>query len=142
MKTISILLISSGLAVGAVRTSHAATSPDAPHALLPSAPRTVVIRETETPPLIRAGRSSRRQRAPGAGQPRPVPEIMPAAVHPVLSVSAPGRAAGGWASRAVLPLQDHDFYAERTVVAAHGPMAAQRGRRLAVCHARSMLGIR
>jgi hypothetical protein len=39
MKTISILLISSGLAVGAVTTSHAATSPDAPHALLPSAPR-------------------------------------------------------------------------------------------------------
>ena len=55
MKTISILLISSGLAVGAVTTSHAATSPDAPHALLPSAPRTVVVRETETPPLIRAG---------------------------------------------------------------------------------------
>lgn len=55
MKTISILLISSGLAVGAVTTSHAATSPDAPHTLLPSAPRTVVIRETETPPVIRAG---------------------------------------------------------------------------------------
>jgi type IV secretory pathway VirB9-like protein len=55
MKTISILLISSGLAVGAVTTSHAATSPDAPHVLLPSAPRTVVVRETETPPLIRAG---------------------------------------------------------------------------------------
>jgi type IV secretory pathway VirB9-like protein len=55
MKTISILLISSGLAVGAVTTSHAATSPDAFHVLLPSAPRTVVVRETETPPLIRAG---------------------------------------------------------------------------------------
>jgi type IV secretory pathway VirB9-like protein len=55
MKTISILLISSGLAVGTVTTSHAATSPDASHALLPSAPRTVVVRETETPPLIRAG---------------------------------------------------------------------------------------
>src|SRR5260370_6234258 len=55
MKTLSILLISSGLAVGAVTTSLAATTSDAPHALLPSAPRTVVIRETETPPVIRAG---------------------------------------------------------------------------------------
>src|SRR5580658_6579592 len=55
MKTLSILLISSGLAVGAVTTSLAATTPDAPHPLLPSAPRTVVVRETETPPLIRAG---------------------------------------------------------------------------------------
>src|ERR1700761_6125929 len=55
MKTLSILLISSGLAVGAVTTSLAATTPDAPHTLLPSAPRTVVIRETETPPVIRAG---------------------------------------------------------------------------------------
>src|ERR1700678_644907 len=55
MKTLSILLISSGLAVGAVTTSLAATTPDAPHTLLPSAPRTVVVRETETPPLIRAG---------------------------------------------------------------------------------------
>src|SRR5580704_1438948 len=51
MKTISILLMSSGLAVGAVTTSQAATSPT----LLPSAPRTVVIHETETPPVIRAG---------------------------------------------------------------------------------------
>ena len=51
MKTISILLISSGLAVGAVTTSQAATTPT----LLPSAPRTVVIHETETPPVIRAG---------------------------------------------------------------------------------------
>src|SRR5277367_1298707 len=55
MKTLSILLISSGLAVGVVTTSLAATTPDAPHTLLPSAPRTVVIRETETPPVIRAG---------------------------------------------------------------------------------------
>src|SRR6202789_2944945 len=55
MKTLSLLLISSGLAVGAVTTSLAATTPDAPHTLLPSAPRTVVIRETETPPVVRAG---------------------------------------------------------------------------------------
>ena len=55
MKTLSILLISSGLAVGAVTNSLAATTPDAPHTLLPSAPRIVVIRETETPPVIRAG---------------------------------------------------------------------------------------
>jgi hypothetical protein len=55
MKTLSLLLISSGLAVGAVTTSLAATTPDTPHTLLPSAPRTVVIRETETPPIIRAG---------------------------------------------------------------------------------------
>src|SRR5271163_3491139 len=55
MNTLSLLLISSGLAVGAVTTSLAATTPDAPHTLLPSAPRTVVIRETETPPVIRAG---------------------------------------------------------------------------------------
>jgi type IV secretory pathway VirB9-like protein len=55
MKTLSLLLISSGLAVGAVTTSLAATTPDAQHTLLPSAPRTVVITETETPPVIRAG---------------------------------------------------------------------------------------
>jgi type IV secretory pathway VirB9-like protein len=51
MKTISILLISSGLAVGAVTTSQASPPPT----LLPSAPRTVVIHETEAPPVIRAG---------------------------------------------------------------------------------------
>src|SRR6266702_1344407 len=55
MKTLSILFVSSGLAIGAVTTSLAATTPDAPHTLLPSATRTVVIRETETPPVIRAG---------------------------------------------------------------------------------------
>jgi type IV secretory pathway VirB9-like protein len=55
VKTLSTLFISSSLAVGAVPTGLAATTPDAPHTLLPSAPRTVVIRETETPPVIRAG---------------------------------------------------------------------------------------
>jgi type IV secretion system protein VirB9 len=55
MKPLSILFLSSALAVGAVTTSLAAKTPDAPHTLFPSAPRTVVIRETETPPVIRAG---------------------------------------------------------------------------------------
>src|ERR1700736_1870704 len=55
MKTLSILLISSGLAVGVVTTSLAATTPDAPHTLLPSAPRTIVVMDSDPPPLIRAG---------------------------------------------------------------------------------------
>src|SRR5215475_14405918 len=52
MKSISILLISYGLAVGAVSTYAAAA--DNLHTLLPSAPRAVVIREAETPPIVRA----------------------------------------------------------------------------------------
>jgi type IV secretion system protein VirB9 len=55
MKPPSILFLGSALAVGAGTTSLAATNPGAPHTLFPSAPRTVVIRETETPPVIRAG---------------------------------------------------------------------------------------
>jgi type IV secretory pathway VirB9-like protein len=61
MKTFPILVLSSGLAIGAVTNTFAATpnaatttTPDTKH-LLPSAPRTVVILDTETPPVIRAG---------------------------------------------------------------------------------------
>jgi type IV secretory pathway VirB9-like protein len=61
MKKFPILILGSGLAIGAVTNTFAATpnvatttTPDTKH-LLPSAPRTVVILETETPPLIRAG---------------------------------------------------------------------------------------
>jgi type IV secretion system protein VirB9 len=53
MKTLSILTFC--LATGAVTSSHAETAPDPKHVLLPSAPRTVVIAEADTPPVIRTG---------------------------------------------------------------------------------------
>ena len=58
MKTPPILLVVStglGLVFGVATLSCSATTPEAKHMLLPSAPRTVVISETDTPPIIRTG---------------------------------------------------------------------------------------
>jgi len=55
MKTLPILFMTVGLATGAVTSSYAASNPDPKHVLLPSAPRTVVITEADTPPVIRTG---------------------------------------------------------------------------------------
>ena len=55
MKTLPILFMTFGLAAGVTTSSHAATNPDPKHVLLPSAPRTVTITETDTPPVIRTG---------------------------------------------------------------------------------------
>lgn len=54
MKTLPILFLSFGLAAAATTNSYA-TTPDGKHVLLPSAPRTVVITESDTPPVIRTG---------------------------------------------------------------------------------------
>ncbi len=55
MKTLPILFMTFGLAAGATTSSYAGTNPDPKHVLLPSAPRTVIITETDTPPVIRTG---------------------------------------------------------------------------------------
>ena len=55
MKTPTFLLLTSSLALGVSATCLAATTPEVKHILLPSAPRTVVIVETDTPPVVRAG---------------------------------------------------------------------------------------
>ena len=55
MKTLPILFMTFGLAAGATTRSYAGTNPDPKHVLLPSAPRTVIITETDTPPVIRTG---------------------------------------------------------------------------------------
>ena len=55
MKTPTSLLLISSLALGVSATCLAATTPEVKHILLPSAPRTVVIVETDTPPVVRAG---------------------------------------------------------------------------------------
>ncbi len=55
MKTPATLILTSALALSAAATSFAATSPDGKHALLPSAPRTVVVLDTDSPPVVRAG---------------------------------------------------------------------------------------
>jgi type IV secretory pathway VirB9-like protein len=55
MKTLPILFLTFGLAAGATTTSYAGTTPEPKHVLLPSAPRTVIITETDTPPVIRTG---------------------------------------------------------------------------------------
>lgn len=57
MKTSTSLILATSLAVGVVTHGYAAT-PDAkpqPHQLFPSAPRTVVVADTDTPPVVRAG---------------------------------------------------------------------------------------
>ncbi len=53
MKTLPILFMTFGLAAGATTSSYAAPEPK--HILLPSAPRTVIITESDTPPVIRTG---------------------------------------------------------------------------------------
>ena len=55
MKTPATLLLTSAFALSAAATSFAATSPDGKHPLLPSAPRTVVVLDTDSPPVVRAG---------------------------------------------------------------------------------------
>ena len=55
MKTLPILFMTFGLAAGATTSCYAGTNPDPKHVLLPSAPRTVIITETDTPPVIRTG---------------------------------------------------------------------------------------
>lgn len=55
MKTPNILFLTSSLALGVSATCFAATTPETKHTLLPNAPRTVVIVETDTPPVVRAG---------------------------------------------------------------------------------------
>ena len=55
MKTPATLILTSALALSAAATSFAATSPDGKHPLLPSAPRTVVVLDTDSPPVVRAG---------------------------------------------------------------------------------------
>ena len=54
METSPVLIVASSLALSVSATCLAAT-PDIKHSLVPSAPRTVVILETETPPVVRAG---------------------------------------------------------------------------------------
>jgi len=55
MKTAPFLFLASSLALGAVTNSFAGTPPEAKHPLLPNAPRTIVVLDSETPPVIRAG---------------------------------------------------------------------------------------
>jgi type IV secretory pathway VirB9-like protein len=55
MKTRQTIFVASSLALGAVMNCFAATAPDTKHPLFPSAPRTVVIQEADTPPVVRAG---------------------------------------------------------------------------------------
>ncbi len=55
MKTLPILFVSFGLVAGATANSHAATAPDRKPHLQPSAPRTIIVLDSETPPVIRAG---------------------------------------------------------------------------------------
>ena len=55
MKTAPFLFLASSLALGAVTNSFAGTPPEAKHPLLPNAPRTIVVVDSETPPVIRAG---------------------------------------------------------------------------------------
>lgn len=51
MKPLIPLVVSTGLLLGSIPLRAAAT----PHALLPNAPRTVAVSESQTPPVIRAG---------------------------------------------------------------------------------------
>jgi len=55
MKTAPFLFLASSLALGAVTNSFAGTPPEAKHPLLPNAPRTIIVLDSETPPVIRAG---------------------------------------------------------------------------------------
>lgn len=55
MKTRQTIVVTSSLALGVVMHCYAATSPETKHPLFPSAPRTVVIQDADTPPVVRAG---------------------------------------------------------------------------------------
>ena len=55
MKTALYLIVASGLSLGAVTACVAQTTADGKHSLLPSAPRTIVVLDSTTPPVIRAG---------------------------------------------------------------------------------------
>jgi type IV secretory pathway VirB9-like protein len=55
MKTRQTIVVASSLAFGVVMHCYAATSPETKHPLFPSAPRTVVIQDADTPPVVRAG---------------------------------------------------------------------------------------
>ena len=55
MKTRQTIVVASSLALGVVTQCYAATSPETKHPLFPSAPRTVVIQDADTPPIVRAG---------------------------------------------------------------------------------------
>jgi type IV secretory pathway VirB9-like protein len=54
MKTYTTIVLASSLALGVVTNCYAAAA-DTKHTLVPSAPRTVVIQDADTPPVIRAG---------------------------------------------------------------------------------------
>jgi type IV secretory pathway VirB9-like protein len=55
MKTRQTIVVASSVALGVVMHCYAATSPETKHPLFPSAPRTVVIQDADTPPVVRAG---------------------------------------------------------------------------------------
>lgn len=55
MKTRQTIVVASSLALGVVMHCYAATTPETKHPLFPSAPRTVVIQDADTPPVVRAG---------------------------------------------------------------------------------------
>ncbi len=55
MKTAPYLIVASSLTLAAVTASVAQTTSDGKHPLFPSAPRTVVVLDSDTPPVIRAG---------------------------------------------------------------------------------------
>ncbi len=54
MKTAPYLILASSLALSATTRSFAA-SPEDKHPLLPSAPRTIIVLDSDTPPIVRAG---------------------------------------------------------------------------------------
>jgi type IV secretory pathway VirB9-like protein len=54
MKTYTTIVLASSLALGVVTNCYAAAA-DTKHTLFPNAPRTVVIQDANTPPVIRAG---------------------------------------------------------------------------------------
>lgn len=54
MKIAPYLILASSLALSATTRSFAA-SPEEKHALLPSAPRTIIVLDSDTPPIVRAG---------------------------------------------------------------------------------------
>lgn len=55
MRTAPFLIAFASVALGATATSIAATPPEVKHPLSPSAPRTVVVIDSQTPPIVRTG---------------------------------------------------------------------------------------
>ena len=55
MKSILIFVLNVGILMGGTVTSGLASDKPEPHHLQPSAPRTVIVLDSETPPIIRAG---------------------------------------------------------------------------------------